>query len=241
MSPPSSPKLAHFVRNWAGTTAIGWIGSIPSALVAATFLQIFGAVFWENPLESIEYPRWPDSMLSFFVPLGAAIAINSLYGYRQWHIALKLYVQKRNWILATHFSMITVWMAVSMVGNVLPPVFRSYGGDLSGLNVGWVVLETWYSALIFGGTFGLFMGLPQWWVLRKHLRLSILWLATVILASGTAAVLIVPIAQILKNIYLTVACSCVAMPLMFAVLTGFALYQILRHSSPTDEKSSVSS
>jgi hypothetical protein len=231
MPPSSSPKLLRFVMDWVWTTAIGWIGSVPFILVAA-FIQATPTVS-SYKAQQVDYqpqPLWLGDVLCLLTLFAADIAIICIYGFTQWKVAFCPYISKRTWIAATLVSILAGGIVCIKAASLLPPAFYTYGGNYSGLDVSLAVRETWYSTLALGGIVGIFISLPQWWVLRKAFRRSIYWFAALILASSIAAVFTVPAALILENIYLAVACSCVGMPLIFGLLTGVMLHQLLQHS-----------
>jgi hypothetical protein len=91
------------------------------------------------------------------IVLGGEIGVGIFIGLAQWLILRRYFPQAWWWILASAAGWIVGWVIITS-GLILSP------GDTS------------FTAIISGAIFGLTMGVAQWIILRRWVRLSSLWI-----------------------------------------------------------------
>jgi hypothetical protein len=91
------------------------------------------------------------------IVLGGEIGVGVFIGLAQWFVLRRYFSSAWGWILASAAGWIFGW-AIITSGLFVPP-----GGGL-------------FTAIVSGAIFGLSMGVAQWLVLRRWVRLSGLWI-----------------------------------------------------------------
>jgi len=116
-----------------------------------------------RPRTTLDWTIWARWVLATTVGwtlglvLSGEIGIGAFVGVAQWLVIRRYFSQASWWILASTVGWIAGWFLITS-GLIVPPG----AGPIN--------------TLIAGGVFGLTMGLAQWLVLRRRVKLASVWI-----------------------------------------------------------------
>ena len=160
-----------FLCLWITANAIGSVlGAIVGIMLEAMasfvlFLTGIDDPFSEPPLNP--EPVWETIIIFLLIALLAGMAFGGLVGFMQWLVLRKYIPNSRLWILTSAIAMVVGWTWFE-----LPPEFFS-DRSLPDLFLLWF-------------PFGCVSGILQWFILRKQVYYSGLWIVVNIIAGGIA-------------------------------------------------------
>lgn len=153
----------NFLSQWIVANSIGeMLGLGVVFAVGVVIAGLFGA-----PHTIFEISLFAILVIILAVYEGAVV------GYAQWRV-LQKYIREitsREWILATVAGAVIAWIL-----GMIPSTLSSYGdtGSTPATEPSMVMVMVLASCM--GAILGVILAAAQWWVLRKYISRSLLWL-----------------------------------------------------------------
>jgi len=162
-------------------------------------------------------------------------------GFAQWRIALKGKVSKKQWLFLSSLFMITAGIGFIIGNRISPGLLTAHtSGIMSGMDAYYTLTETWLLAvLIRGVVVGAFIGVPQWFILKRSFEKAHYWLFSMILGSLAVFVSLVTVIAIVKSTIISMSLGCCISPVVFGAVTGWAIFRLLQRPKQTTYNSAI--
>jgi hypothetical protein len=226
-----------FIIRWILGTFLGWILALIALIPGLVVGQIFWSIGWQHR-DSQWYQvwsGWPGEAVFLLIALVTLILMGLSVGLGQWRIALKGKTSKKLWLFSSSFLIITAGIGFIISSRLSPGLLTSHTtGIMSGMDAYYTLTDTWLLALLIHGIIiGAFIGLPQWFILKRSFHQAHYWLFSTVLGSLSVFASIIAIIAIVKSTIFSIPLGCCISPIVFGVVTGLGLYNLLKRIKAT--------
>jgi hypothetical protein len=226
-----------FIIRWILGTFAGWILALVALIPGLVIGQIFWGIGWQHR-DSQWYQIWSGWLEdAFFLLLALAtlILMGLSVGLAQWRIALKGKITRKLWLLLSSLLIISAGIGFLISSRLSPGLLTEHTtGIMSGMDASYTLTETWFLAVLIRSiVVGAFIGIPQWFILRRFFHQAHYWLFSVVLGSLSVFASLVAIVAIVKSTLISMSLGCCITPVVFGAVTGLGLYNLLKRIKAT--------
>ncbi len=219
---------------YAGCSAGAMIGWMAGLFVWFAVMWL-GWDFIPQTLIYTRILRFPFALLNLW-KLGVYVLAMALFGacigFAQWKIAFRERMfPGRLWTLSSALGGAGILLGVFAVSLLAIPVMQTTSDNPSQLTIDFSIAETWLpGTLLIGFAIGMCIGLPQAFLLRRHVRGARWWLLSSIAACIVTGLLFVFVMRFLGGAFVSQVIACAVIPLAFGGMMGAVMQRYLTES-----------